>query len=134
LNQDKKELIRHRFRTAVQTKEEVSTLLEKGHIRGAINRIYYSMFYATKALLATKDLDASKHSGVIALFHKEFIRTGEIEKEYGVMLQEAFERRSKSDYIDFTTFDNEMVKSLFGNCEAFLERIKSFLKESIGMI
>lgn len=134
MNQDQRELVRHRFNTAVQTKEEVFTLLEKGHIRGAINRIYYSMFYATKALLATKNLDASKHSGVIALFHKEFIHTGLMEKEYGVMLQEAFERRSKSDYIDFTTFDSKMAKTLLRNCEAFLERIKKFLEESMGRI
>ena len=34
------------------------------------------MFYAALALLASKQLSASKHSGVISLFHREFVKTG----------------------------------------------------------
>lgn len=32
--------------------------------RGAINRLYYAGFYAAKALLAVRNLDTSKHSGI----------------------------------------------------------------------
>lgn len=97
-----------------------------------MNRIYYAIFHAAKAVLATEKLESSKHSGVIALFHKEFVHTGKIEKEYGEIIDEAFRSRSKSDYIDYTTFDQETVTSLFKDCEAFLERVKSFLEEKIG--
>mgnify|MGYP000481935701 CR=1 FL=1 len=34
----------------------------------AVNRAYYAIFYAANALLATKGLERSKHSGAIAAF------------------------------------------------------------------
>ena len=42
----------------------------------AINRAYYAIFYATNALLATKKLARSKHSGVLSAFRHHFIKTG----------------------------------------------------------
>ncbi|MBU1599651.1 HEPN domain-containing protein [bacterium] len=36
----------------------------------------YAIFSAARALLATKDLDSSKHSGVISLFNQHFVKTG----------------------------------------------------------
>lgn len=48
----------------------------------AINRAYYAIFYAANALLATRGLSRSKHSGVVAAFRQHFIRPGLIESEY----------------------------------------------------
>ena len=55
--------------------KEGLALFEHGFFMGAVNRFYYAAFYAARDLLATKELDSSKHSGVIALFHKHFLRT-----------------------------------------------------------
>lgn len=38
----------------------------------AVNRAYYAIFYAANALLATKHMERSKHSGVIAAFREHF--------------------------------------------------------------
>jgi uncharacterized protein (UPF0332 family) len=134
MNKEWEGLIRYRFQRALETKEEAKVLIQTGRLLGAVNRIYYAIFHATKAVLATEKLESSKHSGVVAIFHKEFVHTGKIEKEYGKIIDEAFRSRSKSDYIDYTTFDQETVTRLFKDCEAFLERIKSFLEGSIGKI
>ncbi|NJN63373.1 MAG: hypothetical protein HC795_19310 [Coleofasciculaceae cyanobacterium RL_1_1] len=40
------------------------------------------MFYALLGLLATKGLGTSKHSGVISLFDREFVRTGIFPRGY----------------------------------------------------
>ncbi|MCM8798860.1 MAG: HEPN domain-containing protein, partial [Candidatus Omnitrophica bacterium] len=69
-------LAKYRFERARETRKEAEILLSQEQINGAMNRIYYSLFYAVKALLATKELDSSKHEGVISLFHKEFVKTG----------------------------------------------------------
>ena len=134
MNKEWEGLIRYRYQRALETKEEAKVLIQTGRLLGAVNRVYYAIFHAAKAVLATEKLESSKHSGVIALFHKEFVHTGKIEKEYGEIIDEAFRSRSKSDYIDYTTFDQETVTSLFKDCEAFLERTKSFIEESIGEI
>lgn len=66
-------LIRYRLASARETLAEAESLLRDDHRRGAKNRIYYAMFYATLAMLALRNLSSSKHSGAISLFHREFI-------------------------------------------------------------
>lgn len=48
----------------------------------AINRAYYAVFYAANALLSTRQLSKSKHSGVIAAFRQHFVKSGQIEPKY----------------------------------------------------
>ena len=60
---------------AHETLREAEILLNESALRGAVNRAYYAMFYALLALLATKRLGTSKHSGALALFDREFVKT-----------------------------------------------------------
>jgi uncharacterized protein (UPF0332 family) len=46
--------------------------LADGFCESAVNRAYYAIFYAANALLATKGISRSKHSGVIAAFREHF--------------------------------------------------------------
>ncbi len=50
--------------------------LQEGDFAASVNRSYYAMFYAANALLATKGISRSKHSGVIAAFREQFIKSG----------------------------------------------------------
>jgi uncharacterized protein (UPF0332 family) len=43
-------------------------------------------------------LDTSKHSGVIALVHQHFVKSGKLSKEQGKNLNWLFELRSVGDY------------------------------------
>lgn len=65
-------------RQAIETGELV--LAHEDYIT-AVNRAYYAIFYAANALLVTKGLERSKHSGVIAAFRQHFVKTGLIEPE-----------------------------------------------------
>ena len=56
--------------------------IEHGFYATAINRAYYSIFYAASALLLSKGLARSKHTGVIAAFREHFVKPGLIEAEY----------------------------------------------------
>ncbi len=61
--------------------------LDNDFYAAAINRAYYAIFYAANALLSTKKLARSKHSGVLSAFRQHFIRTGllsvELSEIYG---------------------------------------------------
>ena len=74
MTKGQEDLICHRIQRASETLEEAHLMLGSGHLYGASNRIYYACFYATVALLLTKDLSSSKHSGVVALFNGGFAR------------------------------------------------------------
>jgi uncharacterized protein (UPF0332 family) len=49
-------------------------LCQSGFYDYAASRAYYSAFYAATALLLAEGLDFSKHSGVIASIHKQFVK------------------------------------------------------------
>jgi len=113
-------LVRYRLTEARESLEEAGVLARESRWRGAMNRVYYAMFYGALALLAVKQLEASRHSGVIALFHREFVRPGLFNKEQAKLLDIAFDLRSKSDYRDFIDPEPEQVRELLEAAEPFL--------------
>jgi len=73
-------------------------LLDKGYYDVSASRAYYAAFYAASALLLNEGIDTSKHSGVIALIHQHFVKSGKLSKEQGRNLNWLFELRSVGDY------------------------------------
>ena len=113
-------LAHHRMVRAHTALQEADLLIEQRHFNGALNRVYYAAFYAARALLATRDLDSSRHSGAIALFQEHFVRTGLVETDTARALPRAFEKRQTSDYGDFSEPSSEEVLSLREQVRAFV--------------
>lgn len=65
---------------------------------GTINRAYYAVFYAASAVLATRDLSTSRHTGVVSMFGSEFVKKELLSPELGRILHRLFEMRQRSDY------------------------------------
>ena len=97
---------------------------------GAVNRFYYAAFYAARALLATKELDSSRHSGVIALFHKHFVRTHLFDVEKAKSLSRSFEFRQDSDYEDFVSVTRHGTELLKAQVELFIDECEKVLKQA----
>ena len=73
-------------------------LLEHGHAPDAASKIYYAMFYAAKALLATDDIDVVKHSAVESALGYHFAKTGRFDPRYHRMFINARKIREIADY------------------------------------
>ena len=123
-------LARHRMARAHAALHEADLLIEQLHFSGALNRVYYAAFYAARALLAIRQLDSSRHSGVIALFQEHFVRTGLVPTEIARALPRAFEKRQTSDYGDFSEPSNEEVLSLRDQVQAFVRSCENTLERS----
>jgi len=73
----RQELIQYRLKQAAESLEEAEFLMSgKKSPRSIINRAYYAMFYAVLALLVNEPYASSKHTGVLAYFNKNFIKSG----------------------------------------------------------
>lgn len=95
----KKDLIQYRIECADEALHDARILKENGGSPASIvNRAYYSVFYATLALLVTVDSEPSKHSGVLAKFDELFVRQGIFPKEMSRILHHAFDMRQAGDY------------------------------------
>jgi uncharacterized protein (UPF0332 family) len=123
-------LVRYRLEQAVETLREASLLLDQSAWRGAQNRAYYAMFYAVLALLATRQLGSSKHSGVLALFDREFVKPGLLPRTLSRSLRLAFSRRQSWDYGEVAELDPEEVTATVAEAKLFVQAIEEFLQES----
>ncbi len=102
-------------------------LFENESYAGAVSRAYYSMFYAAKAILLSKQIEVSKHSGVISNFGHHFVKPGLIDGRYSKMLTEAFKYRQIADYEVSVEISKEEAALHVENAEKFLEEMGRFL-------
>jgi uncharacterized protein (UPF0332 family) len=125
-------LVKYRLGQVDESLEASRLLFEKRLERQSVNRSYYAMFYAVLALLATRKLETSKHSGAITLFDKEFVREGTFKKDFSRWLHSAFDLRQRSDYsIDIKVTKKEAETTL-AQATAFVKKVKEVLTELIG--
>lgn len=85
------------------------------------------MFYSALALLITKDLGSSKHTGVLALIDREFVHPKILPVEVSMMLRDAFNERQKSDYSEFVPVSRERAEGIINNARQVLSRIKNVI-------
>ncbi|MGH7232257.1 MAG: HEPN domain-containing protein [Nitrospiraceae bacterium] len=64
----------------------------------AVSRAYYGMFYAAQAMLLSRDIRRSKHSGIVAGFQQTFVKSGELPEHFFFRLRDGFDDRTESDY------------------------------------
>lgn len=120
-------LVEYRLAEAQETLREAGLLLDQAAFRGSVNRSYYAMFYAVLGLLATRGLGTSKHSGVMGLFDREFVKTGILSKELSRSLHRAFDERQASDYGEMLAPDQELAAGLLERARVFVDEIKTQL-------
>ncbi|MBN3032854.1 MAG: HEPN domain-containing protein [Candidatus Saganbacteria bacterium] len=120
-----------RLKKADETLKDAGLLAGAGSYFGAVNRLYYAAFYAARALLAVKGLDSPKHSGVIAIFNKEFVKEGIIPKDLGRILNDLFEIRTAGDYEDNKIFSKAEVDDYLIKCGTFIAGVKQALKQQL---
>lgn len=122
------DLVKYRFDMAEERLRSSKILLDAGMYKDSIGRSYYAVFSAVRAVLATNEVDFSKHSGVIAYFQREYIKTGKIDKKYSKYLQNAFQIRNNCDYDDFYIVSKEDAKTQYENALEMLNMIHDFLQ------
>lgn len=123
----KDELIRYRLERAEEALEEADVMADMSHWKTCINRLYYACFYAVSALLLKNDLSSSKHTGVKSFFNREFVLTGIVPGAYGRLYNLLFRYRQQSDYEDFFTIDEEIVREWMTESKNFVRTIRRII-------
>lgn len=127
------DLCKFRFEKGQAALESSRTLLNKNDLRGSLNRSYYAIFYSARALLALKQLETRKHSGLVSIFIKEYIASGIFDKEFSKIIKNAQKIRSEADYEDFYVVAKETAVEQVENAEKFVKQIKKYLEHESGI-
>ena len=122
-------LITYRIEQAREALADAKLLLDAGRYRAVANRLYYACFYAAVAALLTRRLQYSKHAAVIAFFDREFIRSGQLPKEYSRTLHRAFNERQQDDYMPFVEMDANEIESLFEDVQTLVAGISEYIEK-----
>jgi uncharacterized protein (UPF0332 family) len=126
---DKQALIQYRLERAGETLHDAQLLFDNdGSSASVVNRAYYAMFYAVLALLITIDEGTSRHSGVIALFDKHFVKKGLFSKEISKALHRAFDYRQIGDYRELLNIDKKQAEEILSSAAQFVETVKTYLQ------
>lgn len=120
-------LCAYRFNKAKEDMETAKIALNHGKYSQSVNRSYYAIFHAVRALLAFERFDSKKHSAVISQFNQLYIATGKIDKEYYKLLASAFDIRNKSDYQDFYVVSGSDAAEQVENAAKFLNKIEQYI-------
>jgi len=102
--------------------------LDAGNFKDLINRSYYAIFHAIRALLAENEIGFKKHSAVIAYFRQHYIKTEIFDKKFSDYVGKAFTIRSFCDYADFFFVSREETETHYLQAVEFFETVKNYLE------
>ena len=122
-----KELVEFRFKKAKETLKTAETLLQSGEYDFSLNRSYYAVFHAIRAVNAIDGFDSSKHSGVISFFNQNHVKNGDFPKEISKIIKVASEFREQADYEDFFAAGKEDAEESLKNAAFFVKSIGEYL-------
>lgn len=126
-----RELSRYRLEQAQQCLQSAKILMENGDYKGAANRSYYCVFHCIRGILALEGKDFKKHSGLIAYFRKEYIKTGKLDISLSDIISDLFQIRTESDYDDYYVISHAEVQEQIQNASYFLEQTQKFLMDNV---
>ncbi|MBN2013912.1 MAG: HEPN domain-containing protein [Candidatus Altiarchaeota archaeon] len=107
--------------------EAAKDLLEDKHYSDALSRAYYSMFFAARALLSTKDIYPKTHRGVIPKIAEEYVKTGELSQDTFRDFATTQEEREKADYGIISDISKADAEEAITAAEKLIEDIKKLL-------
>ena len=122
------EYTKYRLELAFERVNTTKFLIDDGAYRDSINRSYYAIFTAVRALLAERGVDFKKHSAVISYFRREYVKTGIFDKKFSDYIGNAFEFRNDCDYEDFVIVSRAEAEEQYQHAVEFCEAVKKFLE------
>jgi uncharacterized protein (UPF0332 family) len=129
--EEKIELSRYRMEKARRLLRDASSLFSNGSYESSVNRSYYAVLTASRALLVLRGIDPETHEGVKTMLSKEFIRTGLMPKESGETFRGIQARRIDSDYGDYIEIGHEEADDSLKRAQGFVEKAEDLLNQLI---
>ena len=93
----------------------------------SVNRSYYCIYHAMRAVLALDRFDSKKHSSIISQFRKNYIKTGIFPATLSDIIRTSFRDRNDCDYMDYYIISKDDTVAQLENAKTFLTAIEDYL-------
>jgi uncharacterized protein (UPF0332 family) len=125
-------LSRRRLDRAHQHLKAAGDLLANEDYADSVSRSYYAIFQAARAVLAIEGLESRKHSGIVALFNRHFVKPGRVDKLLGTLLKDARRSRERADYDELADFSRDDAEAQLCDAEEFLRVAGKVLSQTVA--
>lgn len=125
--EERKAIVVYRLEKAEEALVEAKDCITLNHWNLAANRLYYSAYYASSALLINAGHAAKTHEGTIGMIGQHYVRTGVLTNEDGILLARLQNMRHTGDYDDFLDWTQEDVEPYVPKAKAYIEKIKGLI-------
>ncbi len=123
------ELSLYRYEMSRDALSDAILMFENGRYKNALNRGYYAIFHAMRAVNALSGFDSSKHSGVIAYFNRTYVKEGVFPSSLSQIVRLASDNRTKADYLDFFVASKEEAEKQIERATEFQRCVADYLKK-----
>ena len=120
-------LSKYRLETAKADLKAAKLLFDATEYRSSVNRSYYAIFHALRAVLALDGFDSSKHSGIISYFNLNYVKSEVFSRDISKMISSAYRLREKADYQDFYIVTIDEADEQIKKAETVIKTITEFL-------
>lgn len=122
-------LSKYRLQRAEEMLDASKENLNIGQYRTSLNRSYYAVFHAMRAVNILSGYDSSKHSGVIAYFNKTYLKENKLDRSLYKIIKDTSYLREKSDYDDFFIVDKHEAERQLDNAAVFVGAVADYLNQ-----
>jgi uncharacterized protein (UPF0332 family) len=119
------------WQRAQEALRATNILLAAGFPDFAAARAYYAAFYAASALLLAEGKTFRSHRGVVALIHRDYVRSGRLSVSVGRILSTLADLRSVGDYGGAAHISHAEANIALIEAQRFLEAVRSLLPAEI---
>ena len=119
-------LVEYRLEQANEALAAAELNLTNALERSAINRAYYAMFYAVLALLASRTIETSRHTGAIAQFDLLYVKPEVFRADLSRWLHKAFLHRQAADYGAEQTLTRPEIEALIVQARDFVGEVRGY--------
>ena len=126
------DLSKYRMETAEEELNSAELLKENKRYKASVNRSYYAVFHAMRAVTAMDGFDSSKHSGIIAYFNKNYVKPGVFDKDISKRIDTVYRLREKADYQDFYVVSLDQAEEQMEKAKIVVSAIKAYLESRWG--
>ncbi|MBR0277099.1 MAG: HEPN domain-containing protein [Clostridia bacterium] len=127
-------LTQYRIERSEECLKSANVLLGIDDFFAVLDRSFYAIFHAVRAIMALDGTDRRKHSGVISYFQQNYVKSGVFDKKYSEMVQDAFELKQECDYEDFYVLSKEEAITQLKNSNDFVNTVKKYIEKQINNI
>lgn len=120
------DLSKYRLETAKDDLATAKKNFEDARCRASVNRSYYAIFHALRALTALDQFDSGKHSGIIAYVNQHYVKEGIFDKSFSKLIDSAYRLREKADYEDFYIVAIEDARKQIEKAETVIAAVEKY--------